>query len=202
MRGPLRPRWWLLVLVVLLVVSGCSAPGGEAGGDAVDEPSGPTVQGEGEQPAASPEPAEPEAMPPGADAELEDGRHPVFLVLLDVPGGRVTFDLVQFFTGEEAIAAYQEDGQDDAGDPTPPNDYYIRNVNARLRTLPISAESTVTVVRLGEASGAGSVQSTLADLPRHLEETGPGPEGQLSWSPYWLTVEDGVVVALDEQYLP
>jgi hypothetical protein len=185
MRGPLRPTWWLLVLVVLLAVSGCSGPGGEVGAEPAGELTGPT-----------------EAPPPASDAELEDGRHPVHLIELDVPGRRVTFDLIQFFTGEEAIAAYREDGQASPGDPDPPNDYYIRNVNPRLRTLPIGGAAAVTVVRLGEPSGAGSVPWTLAELPRHLAERGTGPEGQLSSSPYWLTVEDGVVVALDEQYLP
>jgi hypothetical protein len=225
MGEPLRPRWWLLVPLVLLAVSGCSGPGGDVGAaDPAGEVTGPTeapttptdgttppptaerpqtpTADEEEEPAASPEPAEPEATPPGSDEVLEDGRHPVFLVQLDVPSRRVTFDLIQFFVGEEAIAAYREDGQANPEDPDPPNDYYIRNVNPRLRTLPISGDAAVTVVRLGEPSGAGSVPWTLAELPRHLSERGTGPEGQLSWSPYWLTMENGVVVALDEQYLP
>jgi hypothetical protein len=224
MRGPLRPTWWLLVLVVPLAVSGCSGPGGEMRGDPAGELSGPTeapttptdeatppppaerprtpTADEEEEPAASPQPAEPEPTPPGSDVELQDGRHPAFLVQFDVPGRRVTFDLIQFLVGEEAIAAYREDGRANPEDPDPPNDYYIRNVNPRLRTLPISGEAAVTVVRLGEPSGSGSVPWTLAELPRHLSERGTGPEGQLSWSPYWLTVQDGVIVALDEQYLP
>jgi hypothetical protein len=226
MRGPLRPTWWLLVPVVLLTASGCSGPGGAVGADPAGELTSPTAaptsprdeetpppgeqpqtptadeEEEEEEPAASPQPAEPEATSPGSDVVLEDGRHPVHLIELDVAGRRVTFDLIQFFTGEEAIAAYREDGRADPDDLDPPNDYYIRNVNPRLRTLPIRGEAAVTVVRLGEASGAGSVPWTLAELPRHLSERATGPEGRLSWSPYWLTVEDGVVVALDEQYLP
>jgi hypothetical protein len=28
------------------------------------------------------------------------------------------------------------------------------------------------------------------------------PAGRLAWNPYWLTIADGVVVAIEEQYLP
>ena len=51
----------------------------------------------------------------------------------------ITFDLIQFFTGEAATKAAAEDGQ---GSPAP-NDYYIRNVNPRLRTLPVRADAPI-----------------------------------------------------------
>jgi hypothetical protein len=137
---------------------------------------------------------------PAATPILEDGRHPAYLVQLDVPGRTVTVDVIQFLTGDEAIAAYREDTPEDP-DGDPPNDYFIRNDNPRLRTLPVAADVTVAVVRLGEPSGAGSVPSTFEDLPAHLDEQPPA-EGRLAWNPYWLTVEDGEVVAIDEQYLP
>jgi hypothetical protein len=136
----------------------------------------------------------------GDDLALEDGRHPAFLTELDVAGRTVTFDVIQFLTGEDAAAAYLEDTGETGG---PPNDYHLRNVNPRLRTLPVSDDVTVTVVRLGEPTGAGSVSWTLATLPDHLDETAPTEDlGRLGWNPYWLTVDDGTVVAIDEQYLP
>jgi hypothetical protein len=143
---------------------------------------------------------EPATDEPAATPVLEDGRHPAYLVALDVPGRTVTVDVIQFLTGDEAIAAYREASPEDP-DGDPPNDYFIRNDNPLLRTLPVVADVAVTVVRLGEPSGAGSVPGTFEDLPAHLDEQPPA-EGRLAWNPYWLTVEGGEVAAIDEQYLP
>jgi hypothetical protein len=144
---------------------------------------------------------DPPSEPP-ADAALPDGRHPVYLVDLDVAARTVTVDLIQFLTGAEADAAYRED----TGDPDgAPNGYHIRNVSPRLRTLPVTLDVAVTVVRLGSPTGAGSLPWSLDQLPEHLAETPPppeGPAGRLGWNPFWLTVRDGTVVAIDEQYLP
>lgn len=134
-------------------------------------------------------------------ALLEDGRHPVFLAELDGEARTVTVDLIQFLTGQEAADAYAEDVPDDP-DPGPPNDYWIRNESTELRTLPIAEDVTVSVIRLGEASSAEGEPWTLEGLPDHLAEQVGAPDGQLGWSPWWLTVEDGVVVAIEEQYLP
>lgn len=132
---------------------------------------------------------------------LEDGRHSVLLAELDGEARTITVDLIQFLTGQEAADAYAEDVPDDP-DPGPPNDYWIRNESTELRTLPIAEDVAVTVIRLGEASGAEGEPWTLEDLPDHLAEQVGAPDGQLGWSPWWLTVEDGVVVAIEEQYLP
>jgi hypothetical protein len=208
-------RWsrWSYLAAVLLLLVGCGGdPGGTAEPDsddaAVEEPDSDdrpaTEEGTTEEATPEDDAAEGVTTEEGTDAEddlaLEDGRHPAFLTGLDVSGRTVTFDLIQFLTGDEAVAAYLEDTGEPGG---PPNDYHIRNVNPRLRTLPISDAVTVTVVRLGEPTGAGSVPWTLAELPAHLAETSPTEDlGRLSWNPYWLTVADGEVVAIDEQYLP
>jgi hypothetical protein len=193
-----------LVVSVLLGTVGCG------GGEASSPDAAPPVPASTEpDPITEPAPSatsEPTAEPgaseptPGPDTALEDGRHPAYLVGLDVPGGTVTVDVIQFLTGDEAIAAYREDTPEDP-DGDPPNDYFIRNDNPLLRTLPVADDVAVTVVRLGEASGAGSVPSSFEVLPDHLDEQPPA-EGRLAWNPYWLTVEGGEVVAIDEQYLP
>lgn len=70
-------------------------------------------------------------------AVLEDGRHPVYLKTVDPDRRTVTFDLIQLFIGDAATKAAAEDGKES---PLP-NDTYIRNVNARLRTLPVAADA-------------------------------------------------------------
>jgi hypothetical protein len=134
------------------------------------------------------------------DLALDDGRYAVYLVDVDVAGAELTFDLIQFLTGDEAIAAYREETNDPEG--TPENDYYILNELPRLRVLPVDPGASVTVVRLGEASGSGSVPWSFQTLPDHLADQPAPPDGRLAWNPYWITLENGDVVAIDEQYLP
>ena len=119
---------------------------------------------------------------------LEDGRHLVLIKTVD-PGQRtVTFDLLQWFEGAAAAKAAAEDGEESP----PPNDYYIRNVNPRLRTLPITPDArlTLTGVTLG-SGGAGATEVDLATVaakgPDHL---------------FWATVQGARIVALEEQYVP
>src|SRR5215218_4953137 len=64
---------------------------------------------------------------------LADGRHPVLLKAIDPGRGTVTFDLIQFFQGDQATIEAAKDHQESP----PPNDSYSRNVNPRLRTLPV-----------------------------------------------------------------
>jgi hypothetical protein len=124
---------------------------------------------------------------------LEDGRHPVFIKTVD-PGRRtVTFDLIQWFTGEAATKAAAEDGKESP----PPNDYYIRNVNSRLRTLPVAADAPITVNLLAAQSTGNAtkdVSVTLDELAGYFPNRDTGP--------FWLTVEGGQVTRIAQQYVP
>lgn len=139
-------------------------------------------------------PEEPDAAP-GTD--LADGRHAVLLHGADLPGRRLTVDVIQFLTGEEARIAYAEDNPEDPDGP--PNDYHIRNVNPRLRTLPVAADVEVTLINLG--AGVVEVESTWDRLLDDLTSV-PSDHDLVSYSPFWLTLQDGVVVRIEEQYLP
>lgn len=131
-------------------------------------------------------------------AELEDGRHPVYLVDVDVDGRTITFDLIQFLTGQAAVDAYHEDNPDDPEGP--PNDYYIVNDNPRLRGLPVAADAEVQV--LSESGGSELEPGTFEALPDHTAaEPQPDP-AHLGANPWWLTVEGGQVVAIEEQFIP
>ncbi len=128
--------------------------------------------------------------------DLDDGRHPVYLHALDVDARTLTFDLVQFLTGEEASAAW--DGEDDG----PPNDYLVVNENARLRTLAVAGDVTVEVVDLAGTGTAESGPATWSELPDYLAGGPAGEGGSLWYAPFWLTLEDGIVIAIEEQYIP
>ena len=70
-------------------------------------------------------------------AELPDGEW--FGYVGDVTATDLTFDLTCWFSGPAAEQAAAEDGQESP----PPNDYYVRNVNATVRTVPAAAGAEV-----------------------------------------------------------
>jgi hypothetical protein len=131
--------------------------------------------------------------PTGADGAtsepvvLADGRHPVLLKTIDPGRGTVTFDLIQFFRDEEATIEAAKDHQESP----PPNDSYMRNVNPRLRTLPVRADATITANQL-----AGSNQDVPVSLARLASLTGDGS------GVFWITVRGDQVVRIGEQWLP
>jgi hypothetical protein len=121
----------------------------------------------------------------------------VLLHAADLPGRTLTVDVIQFLTGQAARDAYQADHPDDPDGP--PNDYYLLNVNPRLRTLPVAADVEVELVLLHLGEGADLKPSSWERL---LDDLAGAPSDQdlISYSPFWLTLDDGVVTRIEEQY--
>ena len=120
---------------------------------------------------------------------LVDGRHPVIIKTVDPAGGSITFDLIQLYFGEEA----RREELKDHDTPYPaPNDVYSRNVNPRLRTLPVLGGATITVLDDDYAPlhEPVSLAKLAAVMPR---------QGSM---PFWITVRDGQVVKIAEQFVP
>ena len=118
-------------------------------------------------------------------SELEDGRHFGFWQRFEI--GDTTaygeFDLAQLLTGTEAEAAAAERG-DEVN-----NDYYIVNDNPRLRTLIAEGD---TVVRVLEGGTPDPVDSNVADF---AVERSPD-------AGFWVTIEDGIVTEIEQQFFP
>jgi hypothetical protein len=142
---------------------------------------------------AAPVPAE-AGKPEPAGAVLADGRHPAYLTAVDADGGKVTVDVIQFFMGEAAVAEAKADGA-----PPPENDVLIRNENALKRTLPVADGAPITVNTLAALEfnpDDNTVEHTIS-----LEKlAGYGKE--LDGHVMWLTVADGKVTKLAEQFMP
>jgi hypothetical protein len=118
---------------------------------------------------------------------LTNGRHPVLLKAIDPGRKTVTFDLVQYFRDEEATREAAKDHQESP----PPNDSYMRNVNLRLRTLPVGADASITANQL-----AGSNENVPVSLGRlaSLTHSGSGV--------FWITVRGDQIVQIGEQWSP
>ena len=170
----------LLILLMAAAVGGCG------GSEEPDRAGG--------APATTAAPPSTAATPTtGEPVVLADGRHPVYLKTVDPGRPTITFDLLQFFTGEAAAKAAAEDGEESP----PPNDYYIRNVNSRLRTLPVRPDAPITVnVLAAQSTGSSTkdVSVTLDKLASYFPNSGTAP--------FWIPVEQGQVAKIAQQFLP
>ena len=119
-------------------------------------------------------------------SELEDGRHYGLWSSFEI-GDTIAFgefDLAYFLTGAEAEAAAAERG-DEVN-----NDYYVVNDNPRLRTL--IAEGDTEVLVLADVGSPDLVPTNVADfaVDRHPD------------SGFWVTIADGIVTKIEEQFVP
>ena len=141
-----------------------------------------------EQPAVT---VDPEPEPPVFDTPLLDGRHAAYLESVD--GDAVVFDPIAFVTGKSARDIYAAEHPDDGGGP--PNDYLIVNLSTERWQVPLASDAGVQIVELSSGGPVELVDATVDQLSSHVAEL-PAP------TPFWLQVRDGVVTAIEEQYLP
>jgi hypothetical protein len=116
----------------------------------------------------------------------------------------IDFDVADFLTGERANRAAAEDGVVEPGEPVT-NDYYVRNREKTVETLPVARDARVTAVRCPDGCTEGN-PGDLDDLFASFAITGDPPSLEDDYrgasTQYWVTLENGVVVAIDEQYVP
>jgi len=191
----------ILALALGVVAVGCS--GGEGAGDA-DSPVTPPAS---ERPSPSPSPtptdgpAPTEEPSPLPEIELEDGRHFGFIRSVDPEAMTLVLDLAYFLTGEEANEAAAERGYE----VPVPNDYFIVNDNPRLRTLVLSPDLRLRLIdwnRCCELSLDGDLEVFATAIERGDAVTVGDSVYHGARSPYWLEIEGGRVVLIEEQYLP
>ncbi len=146
--------------------------------------------------AAAPAPvAAAPALAPTPEPVLQDGRHPVYLTDVDVPGSTVEFDLLRYLATDEEREAYEHSHPSEYGQ----DGYHespFRNENPRLRRLPVAHDVRIVVQRTDGATCDGPHSLDFAGLSENVR--GLGVPGHLGVNPFWLTVHHGDVVALDE----
>jgi hypothetical protein len=117
------------------------------------------------------------------------------------PAATLAFDQAEFLTGKAAQKAAEEDGAVEPGERVP-NDYYIRNPDKATQTLRIANDTKITAKRcdLCRHGRDGQLGPFLASF-LHGRQTYADPY-RGKYAQYWLTIDNGEVVAIDEQYLP
>jgi hypothetical protein len=125
----------------------------------------------------------------------------------------ISFDVAQFYFGKNGQKAAEEDGAVAPGEAVP-NDHYERNPNTRASALTVANDASVTAAspvsrlipygkvqaRCRSACADGTVPASLAEFFAAFEKTSDGMTA--AGDPVWVTIRDGRVVRIDEQYFP
>jgi hypothetical protein len=222
--GTSTRRTWLIVLAVIavLIVVGAVLAFGLSDGDEEPATSGPTGETSVTGPTSPTETTGPTTGPTGstgttgvtgsdtgnagcagatAPETLADGTYFGFLESIDVDTGVTKFDLACFYTGDEAN--HQAAAR---GDEVPvPNDVYIVNDNPATRDVPVDPSAELLLIDWNACceTGPGATLDGLASALGHkrfVEIDGWRYAGSLS--PYWVTIANGQIVGIEEQFLP
>jgi hypothetical protein len=119
---------------------------------------------------------------------LGDGRW--FGYVDSADAAAIEFDLACWFSGDGAILAAAEDGEESP----PPNDYYIRNFNPQLRTISVGSMADVFwLPNTGDPSAQTTVPYADWLVGRAARSYQPG---------VWITIAGGEAVFIEEQYVP
>jgi len=106
-------------------------------------------------------------------------------------------DFAQMLTGDEAAAAAGAAGEESP----PPNDYFIVNENALVRACRV--DTTMNVSLTSSSTGVQPEGYEVAFSVWQDMFTGVTADAAfLRDVPYWVTIEGGVITAIEEQYLP
>jgi hypothetical protein len=212
--GSGRRTWIVVALVVALVALGAVIAAIALGGD--DEEPGPTTTA----PTSSTGTTGPSIQPTGstgstgvsgsanpgcsgtpAPPTLADGTYFGFVESIDTGSNAMAFDLACFYTGEEANEQAAQ-----RGDEVPvPNDVFIVNDNPATRDVPVDPGTELRLIDWNTCCETlpGAELDALATAVAQrdfVEIDGFRYAGGLS--PYWITIEDGRVVLIEEQFLP
>ena len=128
-----------------------------------------------------------------------------FIPQVDAAARTISFDRAEWLTGAEANRAAEADGIVAPGEGVP-NDYYIRNPEKQAQVFAVEATVVirgaipVTHLRTGnrpECESCTSFPVRPDDFFASWTGKGRGANGK-----YWVTITDGRVVAIEEQYTP
>ena len=184
-RGDLRTGPSAALLRVLLVWSVAITACGDGEPGATESIEPPAAA---EPSVSTNELAEGSGCTPPSVTDLPDGEW--YGVVEGAGDGQLVFDLACWFTGDVAVIASAEDGEESP----PPNDYHTRNANDVLRTVDVDAGAPVTWYPDG--GDPANVATVTYDQWRSDRES------RVFDLAVWLTIEGGIVIAIDEQWVP
>lgn len=174
----------------------------DAASDAATGPAGSSQPTTSEAATTSAPPtAPPAALPEGhpAASTAEDGKHFCFIKTATWSGStpKITVDYAEFLTGDAAAAAAAAAGEESP----PPNDFFISNKNKKLRTFPMSTSAKIKMITKADNL---VMEGYAMTVPKWFDAFS-GMSGYfpaIKTVPYWITIKNGTVIKIEEQYLP
>jgi len=146
-----------------------------------------------------------------------DGRYFGYIRSASADPPMISFDVAQFFYGKTRQEAAEADGAVRPGEPVS-NDHYERNPDERARVLELSPYAGVSAAlpgsfltrHLSEGAQAECTARAKRDgtyctkVPMSLPAffTAMAELDDRYGFPAWVTIRDGVVVRIDEQFFP
>ena len=159
----MHPRTKVLAVVAPLalaagsLLAACGSSEGSEATDATTTDATTTLSSEGRDTETSELDTLPDGVHYGYMAGLEDGMVEGQAVQV------IIWDEVELLTGDEAVAAAQEDGAIPADQDFVENDYYIRNNNQQVRRLAVVPEASVTTLA-GDGGSTDTIPSSVTDV--------------------------------------
>jgi hypothetical protein len=137
---------------------------------------------------------------PSVDAAIRDGRNFGYVRSVDRDAGTIEFDLAYFLSGNEANDAYHAAG----GTGPVPNDHFVVNDNPMLRTLTLAPDVRLRLLDWNHCCET-FFDGDLSLFAQAIAQQADITDGDLIYrgqSQWWITVENGVVTEIEEQYSP
>jgi hypothetical protein len=132
---------------------------------------------------------------------LDEGRYFVYVAAVGASQEppRLVVDAAQWFTDQAAVQAAIEDGVLPAGSTSIENGYYVRNTEPRWRVVEVAPGTAVELV----VFPFGDIERPRAvSMDRFEELFGEDPHTAIRAFPYWVTVEDGTITDVTQQFIP
>lgn len=126
------------------------------------------------------------------------------LNLIGDGGGELVVDPIQWFSGEEAIAEFAK-YEPDAGIDGPPDGYFIVNESELLLPLAVAKDAVVIMQvydRTGDLGDIGIQWNEVISLSKLAGLINQTELLDVRDFPYHLTIEDGQVTKIVQQYIP
>ncbi len=124
--------------------------------------------------------------------DADSGTYAVLITDFRAPDSLLTFDVVQWTSGEQALQAFEQDTGDSVG---PPNDYYLRNESTKTRSAPLAPEARLFLTHFWSGDAIDLEPAQVRELPSYLKSMG-------GRALFWLTFQGGRIIEACEQWTP
>ena len=148
----------------------------------------------------------PVALMPSISREnvVIEGKHLVYFRSFAQNGlsATVEVDPIQMFGGEEATVAAMQDSGCSREDvitcvPSLNNSFYIRNLSTSTQKFDAGISTDISV--LSQTDGVSLEKVSALEMKKRLEAW---PAYRIDVTPFWITVKNGKIVTIEQQYIP